>query len=452
MPLFFERILLPSGWARNTRIRVEDGLITAIESDSAPDRGDEHHAIGLPGVSNLHSHAFQRGMAGLAEVRGPTSDSFWTWREVMYRFLDRLTPDDVEALSAQAYVEMLEEGFTRVGEFHYLHHDPAGAPYATIAEMAHRVIAAATATGINLTLLPSYYAFGSFGEAPPNKGQRRFICDLPLFEKLFDGSRAAMKGIPGGNIGVAPHSLRAVSPERLDAVIRMADGGPIHIHVAEQTKEVEDCLAWSGARPVEWLLDHQPVDRRWCLIHATHMTEEETLAVARSGAVAGLCPMTEASLGDGVFNAERFATAGGAYGVGTDSNICISLREELRGLEYAQRLAHRSRNILSLTEGRSTGRALFEAALVGGHQALGVELAGLRVGASADLLSLAPDHPALLGREGDNLLDGLIFATRENAVDSVWSRGRKVVAGGRHEAREKIAARFGATLQRLLHG
>ncbi|HWE05948.1 MAG TPA: formimidoylglutamate deiminase [Rhizomicrobium sp.] len=266
--LWFETALLPQGWAKGVRVETQDGRIARVETDAQPNPGDERHAIAIPGLANVHSHAFQRGMAGLAETRGPAHDDFWTWREIMYGFLDRLTPEDVEAIAALAYVEMLERGFTRVGEFHYLHHDPSGVPYAELGEMASRIALAALETGIGLTLLAVFYAHGNFGGAPASRGQRRFLNDVESFARLVEASRRAIARLPDANLGVAPHSLRAVAPDELREIVPFARGGPVHIHAAEQTKEVEDCLAWCGARPVEWLLDHADVDRSWCLVHA----------------------------------------------------------------------------------------------------------------------------------------------------------------------------------------
>src|ERR1043166_2727621 len=315
--LFFDSALLSEGWARDVRLTVADGLIAAVETGAKPVPGDERHAIALPGLANVHSHAFQRGMAGLAELRGPEGDNFWTWREVMYRFLDRLDPEQVEAIAAQAYVEMLERGFLRVGEVPYLHHDSPGAPSANPAELAERIAAAAQATGIGLTLLPVFYAHANFGGVPAVPGQRRFLNSVDGFAKLLEASRAAIAPLDAANIGVAPHSLRAVTPEELAEVVALAPGGPIHIHAAEQTGEVEQCVAWSGARPVEWLLDHTPPDAGWCLVHATHLTDAEVRRLAASGAVAGFCPVTEANLGDGIAPASPFIAAGGAFGIGT---------------------------------------------------------------------------------------------------------------------------------------
>jgi len=442
--------LLPAGWAQDVRIEHEGGVIARIAAQVQPQTGDARLDIVVPGLCNLHSHAFQRGMAGLAETRGPSDDSFWTWREVMYRFLDRLTPDDLQAIAALAYAEMLESGFTRVGEFHYLHHDPEGRAYADIAEMAGRIAAAAEATGIGLTLLPVFYAHGGFGGTPPSPAQRRFLNAADRFEALVEAGGRHLKSLPDANSGVAPHSLRAATPEQLARIVSLAKGGPIHIHIAEQVKEVADCVAWSGQRPVEWLLNHAPVDANWCLVHATHMTDEETDRLAASGAVAGLTPITEANLGDGLFPAVRFLNAGGVFGVGTDSNVLIDAGEELRLLEYGQRLAARSRNLLSSPQRPSTGGSLFTGALAGGARALGQDVAGLAEGGSADVVALRADHPSLIGRTGDAILDGWIFGGRSGVVDRVWRRGRLVVEGGRHLGREAVVARYNTTLTRLL--
>jgi formiminoglutamate deiminase len=448
--LFFEQALLSSGWATHVRLEVTGGLIASVQTGTPAGPSDERHEIGLPGMPNLHSHAFQRGLAGVTEVREPEHDSFWTWREEMYRFALALGPEDVEAVAALVYVEMLEAGFTRVGEFHYLHHDRDGYPYADPAEMASRIVAAAVETGIGLTLLPVFYAHGGFGGQPPLPTQRRFVSDPELFCSLVEASRRTAGAYPGTVVGIAPHSLRAVTPGELAAIQPLAGDGPIHIHAAEQSREVEDCLAWSGRRPVEWLLDHAAADGRWCFIHATHMTPEETMAMVKAGVVAGLCPVTEANLGDGTFEGPRFTACGGRFGVGSDSNVLVGVADELRQLEYSQRLHCRRRNVLALAEGASTGRTLYEAAAHGGSVALGGPPALLAPGAPADIVSLAPAHPALIERRGDQLLDAWIFAARTSPVDCVWVRGRKLVEGGRHRAREPIEARYRRTINRLL--
>lgn len=450
--MYFDSVLLPDGWAERVRITIANGRIATLERDAEPRAGEARIAAVVPGMSNVHSHAFQRGMAGFTEFRGPDADNFWSWRTLMYRFVGRMTPDDLEAISAQAFVEMLESGFTRVGEFHYVHHDAGGRAYANPAETTGRIAAAAAESGIALTLLPVFYAHGGFGGALPNEGQRRFLLDVPRFARLLEAALKVIAGLPDARLGVAPHSLRAVTPEELEQVVALAPGGPVHIHAAEQTGEVEQCVAWSGARPVEWLLDHAAVDARWCLVHATHLTDVEVRRLAQSGAVAGFCPVTEANLGDGIAPARPFIAAGGAFGIGTDSNVSIGVCDELRQLEYCQRLRDRARNVITLGAVRSTGRVLFDGAVRGGARALGVEPAhaGIAVGAPADFVSLDLDSPALVERRDDALLDSLIFAGSTRAIDGVWRAGVQLVEKGRHRARDAVAARFRAALRRVL--
>ncbi|QJP17527.1 formimidoylglutamate deiminase [Starkeya sp. ORNL1] len=444
MRLWFERALLPTGWADAVTVEIANGLVAGIAAGTDSADADERYTVAIPGLPNLHSHAFQRAMAGLTEVRGPVGDSFWTWREQMYRTLDRLDPDDMEAIANMAYVEMLEAGFTRVGEFHYVHHDRDGSHYADIGELAGRMAAAAASTGIGLTLLPVFYAHGNFGGQPPNNGQRRFINDPESFARLMEASARALLGLPDAVLGLAPHSLRAATAEEIAAIVPLAQGGPLHIHVAEQTREVDDCLAWCGRRPVELLFETTEVGERWCLIHATHMTHAETVRLAHSGAVAGLCPITEANLGDGIFPADAFVGAGGRYGVGSDSNVLIDAASELRMLEYSQRLARRARNVMAMAEGRSTGTALFDAALAGGAQALGAP-SGIAVGNAADMVSLDAE---LVG-ENAAALDRWIFATPRPAIDCVWRRGERLVERGVHRDRDRVTWRFAKLLDDL---
>ena len=495
--LHFRSLLLPQGWGENVRLWIAAGKIARIECGVAAESGDARAALGLPGLPNLHSHAFQRGMAGLTQRRAQADDDFWSWREILYRFLERLSPDDVEAIAAQAYVEMLEAGFTRVGEFHYLHHDPSGRAYTDPAELSARVIAAAEQSGIALTLLPVFYAHSHFGGAAPAPAQRRFVHDLNGFARLLERTRALVAPLPDARVGIAPHSLRAVTPDELTQLIALAGPAPIHIHAAEQTREVDECLAWSGRRPVEWLLDTQPINAHFCLVHATHMSADETRRLAQSGAVAGLCPITEADLGDGLFPAPEYLSAGGVFGIGSDSNCAIDATAELRCLEYGQRLTRRGRNLLAAPR-EHLGRALFEGALRGGAQALGATnpreaaqadsieraqlaaaqplgasgpqerapadpsehaqladaqplgTAGLWVGAPADLIALDLEQPIFAGRGGDAILDSWIFAGHPGCIDRVWRAGVELVRAGRHRQRALIAARYRAVLDGLL--
>ncbi|MBC2835242.1 formimidoylglutamate deiminase [Gemmobacter straminiformis] len=451
MRLFAETALLPQGWARNVVVGVDGGRIVSVDAAGQgrgqPD-GAADASVGclLPAPVNLHSHAFQRAMAGLTERRGATADSFWTWRDLMYRFLDRLTPEDVEAIAAQVMVEMAEAGYAGVAEFHYLHHRPNGAPYADLAEMAGRIAAAAEATGLGLTLLPVLYQQGGLDGRALGAGQLRFGNDPERFGKLWQAAGTAIAALPDAVLGVAPHSLRAVTGEGLRFAATL--GGPLHIHLAEQMAEVEQVLAHTGARPVEWLLSQADVDARWCAIHATQMRPAETAALAQSGAVAGLCPITEANLGDGIFDGARYLVSGGAFGVGSDSNVRISLTEELRLLEYSQRLRDRGRAVLATAE-RSTGRVLYEGAVKGGAQAAGRAAGAISPGMWADLVALDTGHLHLEGLAGDDLLDAFIFAGDDRLVADLWSAGRHIVQGGRHVARAAVQARFRAVMGKL---
>lgn len=444
MLIHAERALLPEGWASDVGVRIEGGRVVAV----GPAMGGQRVGCLLPAPVNLHSHAFQRAMAGMTERRSAGQDSFWTWRSLMYRFLDRLTPEDVEAIAAQVMVEMAEAGFAAVAEFHYLHHQPGGVPYANLAEMSERIVNAAEETGFGLTLLPVLYQRGGCDGRALSAGQTRFGNDPERFARMWEGAAAAMKRLPDGATGVAPHSLRAVDVAGLQMAERLAPDAPIHIHLAEQVAEVEEVSAAYGARPVEWLLANAAVDGRWCPIHCTQMTEAETVALARSGAVAGLCPITEANLGDGIFDGVRFAGAGGRWGVGSDSNVRISLAEELRLFEYSQRLRDRGRAMLA--EGsRSTGRVLWEGAVQGGAMAAGRASGAICEGAVADLVALDMGSVHLAGREADEILDAFVFAGNDALVAEVWSAGRHIVTGGRHVARERVEGRFRAVMAGL---
>ena len=447
--IWAEQALLPAGWADSVRVELgADGRIASVTPGVAP----KGRRVGLllPAMANLHSHAFQRAMAGLSESRGDQPrDSFWTWRQIMYRFLDHLTPDDVEAIAAQVQVEMLEAGYATNVEFHYLHHRPGGAEYAELAEMATRIVAAAGRTGIGLTLLPVHYQFGGLDRRPLGPGQVRFGTTPDRFVRLLEASEAALSALPSdAGIGVAPHSLRAVSSEALEICATLRPDRPLHMHLAEQIPEIEEVQAATGRRPVEWLLDHQAPDRGWTLIHLTHMTADETTRLAATGAVAGLCPITEASLGDGIFNGTIWREAGGRMGFGSDSNIRIALAEELRGLEYSQRLRDHGRAILA-EPGRSTGRVLYEAGLDGGATAAGRDTGAIAPGLWGDLLAVDTDNPVMVGRRGDAALDSMIFAGGDGLAAEVWAAGRHVVTGGRHVARDRIAADYMACIKRL---
>ncbi|MEM9495399.1 MAG: formimidoylglutamate deiminase [Pseudomonadota bacterium] len=445
-----KQALTPDGWRKDVVVDIgDDGRISSIDARSC----DADHTVGvlLPALSNLHSHSFQRAMAGLAERRGPNAhDDFWTWRKVMYRFLEVLSPDDIGDIAALVQMEMLEAGYAAQAEFHYVHHGQNGAHYAQIDETAQRHIEAAKLTGIGYTHLPVLYMQGGLDGRALEGGQRRFGCSLDDFSALYDANKLSLIGAPDDyRLGVAPHSLRAVTKAGLEASADFAPDGPIHIHAAEQLGEVRDVQEALGARPVRWLLDNLPVDNRWCLIHATHLDEAEVDDFAASKAVAGLCPITEANLGDGIFNASRFMEADGAIGVGSDSNVKIALSEELRMLEVSQRLRDKRRVVLTSEKTPSNGRLLYEKAALGGAQALGRDSGAIKVGAFADLVALDDEHIAIAGLEDDFILDSWIFVCTDDLVSDVWSAGRHVVRQGRHIAHDAITETYKKTIKRL---
>ncbi|MFO1161460.1 MAG: formimidoylglutamate deiminase [Reyranellaceae bacterium] len=442
--LHLETALMPDGWRHDVVVGIDHGVIVSVE-DPGDGAAERVSGVTLPGLPNLHSHAFQRAMAGLTERRrGDATDSFWTWREAMYHFVDRLDPDDLEAIAAFAYMEMLEAGFTQVAEFHYLHHQPDGRPYDAVNEMSQRIVAAADAVGIGLTLLPVLYRQGGFLGKPAGPAQRRFLCDRDAYARLMEAP------VPGGTIGIAPHSLRAVTLDDLRWAAVTWPDRPAHIHVAEQEREVADCLAAHDKRPVDLLLDTIDGDAsRWCLVHATHTSTGELKRMSDSKAVAGLCPITEANLGDGLFDAPTFLAQGGRVGVGSDSLIRISAADELRTLEYGQRLVHRQRNVLAEPT-RSSGRRLFDAALAGGAQATDrTMLGGIAIGKRADLIVLDRSHPSLAAARDDSLLDAWLFAADSSAIKTVYCRGVAAVQDGRHFARDRVGRRYRKTVAAL---
>ena len=427
--LHLETALLPEGWQQDVVITVDHGAITSVEPAGAAS-AERISGVAVPGLPNLHSHAFQRAMAGLTERRGNDSDSFWTWREQMYRFVERLTPDDLEMIAAFAYMEMLEAGFTSVAEFHYLHHQPDGRPYDNVGEMSERIVAAADTAGIGLTLLPVLYRQGGFLGREPTQGQRRFLTTRESYARLMETR------VPGGAIGIAPHSLRAVTLDDLKWAAATWRSRPAHIHVSEQTREVDECLAAHKKRPIDLLFDTVEIDQHWCLVHATHADAKEIGRIAGAKAVAGLCPITEANLGDGLFDVPSFVAAGGRLGVGSDSNVRISAADELRTLEYGQRLIRRQRNVLG-DPTQSTGRRLFELALAGGAQAVGRPVGALAPGKRADFVVLQAE-----GLHDDSVLDAWLFSADNRAIKSVYCGGAPVVQNGRHIARDAIVTRF----------
>jgi len=449
-PIFANTARLATGWAQNVRLTLKAGAIHSIEAGTVAQPNDHKVDVLLPALANLHSHSFQRAMAGMTEFRAAGRDSFWTWRDLMYRFANHLTPTQLEAIAALTFMEMQEAGFASVGEFHYLHHQPGGQAYAALAELSERVFAAAASTGIGLTHLPVLYSYGGAGGASLHPEQARFGNNLERFNTLVEAAKTSAKHLPPDTrIGIAPHSLRATSPKDLRQLLAAHPAGPVHIHIAEQPKEVADITAWLGARPVEWLLDNAHINARWCLIHATHMTEGETRALAATGAVAGLCPITEANLGDGPFNGPRYFKHGGRFGTGSDSNIRISLTEELRTLEYSQRLRDGARNILA-RKGGSVGQTLYMGAARGGAQALGRNAGEIRIHALADLVAISKQATSLCALADHQLLDGLVFAADDSVITDLWSAGRHAVQNGRHVARAQIVANYRVAIAGLM--
>ncbi|MFT6657210.1 formimidoylglutamate deiminase [Maritalea sp.] len=449
--LFAKSALLSTGWASNVRLTIEDGVIANIEVEAAKQPSDMElgEQILLPAASNVHSHSFQRAMAGLSERRGASTDSFWTWRDVMYRFLDHLDVEDINAIAAFTFMEMAEAGFAAVGEFHYVHHQKGGTPYDNPAETSLQIINAAQHVGLGLTHLPVLYRFGSVNEEPLKGGQLRFGSDFDLFERMVEGAKISLKSAPNDyHLGVAPHSLRAVNSELLSKVTQLLPDAPIHMHIAEQLGEVEDVKAHFGARPVEWLLNNIEVDRRWCLIHCTHMTPEETIGLAKSGAVAGLCPITEANLGDGIFDGVRYVEHSGHIGIGSDSDLRISLAEELRTLEHSQRYQTNQRTVLAKPH-RSNAQNLLQMATSGGAQALGRHAGRLEVGRWADMFTIDPQTILADGLSESLALDYWMFASRKDNVENLWSAGRHIVKDGHHINRAEYEQRFKRSLRKL---
>ena len=453
---FAKQVLLNNGWARDVLINVDaGGIITKITpgSDSGND-AEILHGVALPGMPNLHSHAFQRAMAGLTEYAANPEDSFWSWRDLMYKFALKLTPEDIEAIAAQLYMEMLKAGYTSVGEFHYLHHNLDGSPYERRAETSHAVIRAAQNAGIGITHIPVLYHFGGFGEQAAGDGQRRFINDVDGIITIIEDVQKTYRDDDNISLGLSHHSLRAVSADMMIEATKAAHSlnpdMPIHIHIAEQIKEVNDCLDHTGKRPVEYLYDSITVDEKWCLVHATHLNEGEIKMIAGSGAITGLCPTTEANLGDGIFPLPDYAGASGRFGIGSDSHISMSVTEELRLLEYGQRLTKQRRNVAHSKSEPHIGAYLYKQNVKGGAQALGKNSGSLDVGNRFDVVVLDHDHALLYGREGDFVLDSFIFAGNHNTIKDVLIGGKTIIRNGEHAREDEITRNYKRTLDRIL--
>jgi formimidoylglutamate deiminase len=451
MKLYAERILLANGWEKQKTLTIENGVIQLIESGKDVDA----QVIGtvIPGMVNCHSHAFQRAFAGFSEQGSEGHDSFWTWRKVMYKFLEQLTADNAQVIATQLYIEMLKMGYTRVAEFHYLHHDISGEQHDELATMARAIFEAAKVSGIGLTLLPVLYRHSGFGEQLPNDGQKRFINDSVQFNQLVTECFNLSQSYQNSNLGIAPHSLRAVDLSSLNCAVEhvrsLDEQAPIHIHIAEQQKEVDDCLAHYGKRPVQWLLDNVQMDKQWCLIHATHIDEKERKGIIKSGAIAGICPTTEANLGDGIFPTAEFLTEKGTFAIGSDSHISVNPVEELRWLEYAQRLIKQQRTVLANEQQLSVGHNLWQQAALGGAQSTNSNTGELALGKQADLLVLDEAKLSLYAQDEQHLLDSMIFASQTSFIKDVMVNGKWVVKGGSHQEETKAQLAFAKMLAEL---
>jgi len=452
MKLYAEKILLGTQWVEQKTLTIENGLITNIVDGKADDAEIAQGAV-IPGMVNCHSHAFQRAFAGFSEQGSEGQDSFWTWRAIMYKFLDQLTDENAQVIATQLYIEMLKMGYTRVAEFHYLHHQIDGSNYPQLAQMAEAIFKAASNSGIGLTLLPVLYRFSGFGEQAPSDGQKRFINNTEQFNQLVSDCVAMSQQYSNSNVGIAPHSLRAVDKKSLLAAVQHVrsfdNKAPIHIHISEQQQEVADCLAHYGKRPVEWLLENAELDPQWCLIHATHINEQERQGIINSGAIAGICPTTEANLGDGIFPTTEFLQEQGTFAIGSDSHISVNPIEELRWLEYAQRLIKQQRAILADQQQLSVGQNLWQRAAEGGAQSTHSNTGTLALGKQADLLVLDAHKIQLFAHSEQHLLDSMLFASQQNPVQDVMVNGQWVIKNGQHSLQASSANNFAHLLKKL---
>ncbi len=450
--LYAENILLESGWQSNKTLHIIDGIVSDITDGQDNDAYVANGPV-IPGMVNCHSHAFQRGFAGFSEQGSDSKDSFWTWRQIMYQFKDNITPEQAQTIASQLYIEMLKAGYTRVAEFHYLHHDKDGQNYGQLAQMAQSIFSAAQLSGIGLTLLPVLYRFSGFGPLEPNDGQKRFINSSEQFNQLVSDCVAIAKTQDNCNVGIAPHSLRAVDKDSLLSAVnhvRSLDAkAPIHIHISEQLKEVDDCLAHFGQRPVQWLLNNMELDQHWCLIHATHINAEEVTGIIESKAIAGICPTTEANLGDGIFPTAEFMEQGGQVAIGSDSHISVSAVEELRLLEYAQRLIKQQRAVLASKQTPSVGQHLWQHTAKAGALSTSSNTGEIAIGKQADLVVINPQKSQLFANQNKFLLDSMVFASQQSFVRDVMVNGHWVITNGEHISDLEIEQQFAATLREL---
>lgn len=449
-----QQVFTGTKWLSDVCIGVENGVIQSIEPANEQSQAERIYGAIVPGMINLHSHAFQRSIAGLSEYRGNPTDSFWSWRDIMYRFVEKMSADDIHVIAKQLYIEMLKAGYTSCVEFHYSHHQPDGEHYANIAELSHQVMQAAVDTGLRQTHCPVFYAYSGFGQLPPNDGQKRFINSVESYQQILAAVVDKCDTSPLLSYGISPHSLRAADKEQITDIIAGLDQynlqAPIHIHIAEQTKEVDDCVAHYGKRPVEWLYENFDVNQRWCLVHATHLTDQEISQIAQSGAIAGLCPTTEANLGDGIFPMQQFMEQGGSWGIGSDSHISVSPVEELRWLEYQNRLLKRQRAVLVSEQSKHVGTTLYSQALQGGATALGQNVGEIAVGKLADWVVLDSESAHLTGLSEDIILDAWLFSGNSNLVKDVMVHGEWVVQNQKHQLEQYSLYLYRGLMQKLL--
>ncbi|CAG8998655.1 MAG: 8-oxoguanine deaminase [Candidatus Celerinatantimonas neptuna] len=442
---------LPQGWTQNVIFDVsQNGFIRDIQIAPFDAQCEKLDGPVVPGMPNLHSHAFQRAMAGLAEQRTNPHDSFWSWREQMYHVALNIPPEQLYHIARYLYIELLEGGYTSIAEFHYLHHAPDGTPYRPLDEMADAISQAANDAGIGLTLLPTLYTYSDFAGRPPADTQRRFI---QTTEQYLTGMKRLQKQLqtrPNQRLGGCFHSLRACSEKQLQAVVEeLPSDWPIHIHISEQRREVEQCLITHNTTPLHWLSQHVDLNSRWTLIHSTHLTGEELSTLAKSGAIAGLCPTTEANLGDGIFPCRTYLNQGGAIGIGSDSHISTCFIEELRWLEYGQRLLEQQRNCLADETTPSTAERLLNEALLGGAKSLAQPIGKLAVNSRADWLVLDLDEPWLNCSPGTHLMDTWLFALKSPAIKDVMVAGRWSLKNGIHPQKQQAKTDLMQTLNTL---
>ncbi|WP_342609186.1 formimidoylglutamate deiminase [Vibrio tritonius] len=462
--VFADLAWIDDHWQQQVTLEIEQGTFVSVQTNSLKPT-DALHVKGplLPTLANVHSHAFQRVMAGMAEISLHPDDSFWSWRDLMYKIVGKLSPEQANVIATQLYIEMLKAGYTQVGEFHYLHHATNGAAYSNPAEMSLQLLDAAQRTGMGLTLLPVLYSYSGFGSQPANSGQARFIHSADSYLALHQQLEAHFKDDAKNRLGICFHSLRAVSEQQIQEVLgHIKAPRPIHIHVAEQQKEVNDCLSWSGERPVEWLNNHIGLDSRWTLIHATHLNPQEIAAIASSGAIAGLCPTTEANLGDGIFPGVEYEKHHGHWAIGSDSHVSLSIVDELRTLEYGQRLRDQQRNRLYRTKQNSfastatpnltnnVGEYLFNQALQGGNQSCAVKL-GIAVGNHADFMVLDKSHPFIDASQPQDLFNRWIFACNDNMVKDVYVAGKAVIKNGQHALDAESRTAFTQVIKKVIY-